>query len=155
MAKRELDSIHTIFIHCSATPEGRDVKVEEIDKWHRERGFNGIGYHYYVDVWGNVHTGRSIDRVGAHVKGENVNSIGICYAGGIDQDGGAKDTLTPKQFDSIRTLVLSLGEVLQKPLNLRGHNEVSNKACPCFTVKEKFNKEQLLLHMLYSSEDAT
>ena len=41
-------NINLIIVHCSATPEGRDVSVADIDRWHRERGFDGIGYHYVV-----------------------------------------------------------------------------------------------------------
>lgn len=155
MAKRELTTIDTIFIHCSATPETKNVTVEEIDKWHKERGWSGIGYHFYIDLFGKIHLGRSLDRVGAHVKGHNVSSIGICYAGGVDENNSPKDTLNKKQYTAMKNLIMALGTVLQRPLKLKGHNETSTKACPSFDVQEKFRKEQLLLDLLYLHPDAT
>ena len=149
MALRELHSINTIFIHCSATPENRDVTVEEIDKWHKKRGWTGIGYHYFVDIWGKTHVGRSLNKVGAHVKNHNTTSIGICYAGGLDEQMQTKDTLTKEQFQAITNLIMSLGTVLQAPLKIKGHNEISKKACPSFNVQNKFRQQQLLLELLY------
>ena len=70
-------NINLIIVHCSATPEGRDVSVADIDRWHRERGFDGIGYHYVVYIDGSVHEGRPLNKVGAHCKGHNAHSIGI------------------------------------------------------------------------------
>jgi len=154
MALRELNSIDTIYIHCSATPEGKNVTVQEIDSWHKARGWSGIGYHFFVDLQGKIHIGRSLNRVGAHVKNHNVTSIGICYAGGVDEQNEPKDTLNKKQYMAIKNLIMSLGTVFQKSLNIKGHNEVSPKACPSFNVKEKFGKEQLLLDLLYSAPAA-
>jgi len=155
MAKRELNSITTIFVHCSATPPNRDVTVKDIDTWHKNKGWDQIGYHYYIDIHGVAHQGRSIDRVGAHAKGNNYNSIGICYAGGVDENNTPQDTLTAAQQRTMANIILALGCVLQRSLLLRGHKEVSTKSCPSFNVQEKFRKEQLLLDMLYSQQDAT
>ena len=82
--------IDKIIIHCSATPEGRVVTVTEIDKWHREKGYNGIGYHYVIGLNGEVWKGRDINLIGAHTQGQNANSIGICYVGGVDKNMKAK-----------------------------------------------------------------
>lgn len=138
MAIRSLATIDTIVIHCSATPPSMDVSAQDIDKWHKARGFDMIGYHYFVDLAGLVHQGRSIDIVGAHAKSNNHNTIGICYAGGVDEDKNPTDTITKTQRDSISNLIISLGLILQKPLKVIGHNELSTKACPSFDVSEKF-----------------
>lgn len=141
MRKRELDKIDTIVLHATATPEGREITVEEIDKWHKARGFDMVGYHYIIDLQGKVHKGRCITQVGAHAKGHNTNSIGICYVGGLDQDKNAKDTLRPIQKNSMSSLLLALKWVLRKPLKVVGHNKLSNKQCPCFDVNRKFEWE--------------
>ena len=73
--------IDEIIVHCTATPQGRAVSVDDIDRWHRQRGFAGIGYHFVVYLDGTVHTGRPIGLAGAHCKGHNAHSIGICYVG--------------------------------------------------------------------------
>ena len=100
-------TINKIIVHCSATQEGRDLDAAEINKWHLKRGWNGIGYHYVVLLDGTIEYGRSIYKQGAHVKGENEGSIGICYIGGVESERGsngkwiAKDTRTPEQKESL------------------------------------------------------
>jgi len=145
MATRPLSTIHTIVIHCSATPENREVTIEDIDRWHKARDFDMVGYHYFIDLDGNVHIGRHIDKVGAHAQGHNGQSIGICYAGGCDAAMNPKDTLNEKQHTAMSALILSLGTILQQPLKVIGHNQISNKACPSFDVQQKFLGEALLL----------
>ena len=87
--------INLIVVHCTATPEGRDVTVADIDRMHRARGWKKIGYHYVVYRDGSVHEGRPVNEVGAHVYGHNANSIGVVYVGGVAKDGKtAKDTRT-------------------------------------------------------------
>ena len=61
--------INKIIIHCTATPEGRDVSVDTIRQWHLDRGWSDIGYHYIIDLEGNLHEGRPVERQGAHVRG--------------------------------------------------------------------------------------
>jgi len=70
-----------ITLHCSATPNGVDVPAKTIKEWHLRRGFNDIGYHLVIQPSGQSETGRSLDRIGAHVKGENHNNIGIVMVG--------------------------------------------------------------------------
>lgn len=126
--------ITKIIIHCSATPEGSDYTVADIDRWHKQHGWKGIGYHYVVYRDGSVHTGRDVAAIGAHCTGRNANSIGICYIGGCAADGKTpKDTRTPAQIKALRDLV---GELKKKYPGARvhGHNEFANKACPCFDV---------------------
>ena len=125
--------ITKIIIHCSATPEGRDFTVADIDRWHRQRGFSEIGYHYIVYRDGSVHPGRDVAQIGAHVKGQNTNSIGICYIGGCATDGTPKDTRTPAQREALRDLVELLTTEYPNA-TIHGHREFANKACPCFDV---------------------
>ena len=69
--------INEIIIHCTATAEGRDVTVDELRAWHKQRGFKDIGYHYVVLLDGDIVNGRPITMCGAHCQGHNANSIGI------------------------------------------------------------------------------
>ena len=127
--------ITKLIIHCSATPEGRDYTVADIDRWHRARGFKGIGYHYVIYRDGSVHPGRAVEVIGAHCTGQNANSIGICYIGGLAADGKtAKDTRTPAQKEALRNLVAEL-KARYPGVTVHGHREFANKACPCFDVK--------------------
>lgn len=127
--------ITKLIIHCSATPEGRDYTVADIDRWHRARGFKGIGYHYVIYRDGSVHPGRAVEVIGAHCTGQNANSIGICYIGGLAADGKtAKDTRTPAQKEALRKLVAEL-KAKYPGVTVHGHREFANKACPCFDVK--------------------
>ena len=93
--------IDKIIVHCSATQEGKEINAAEINLWHLKRGWSGIGYHYVVLLDGTIEYGRSIYKQGAHVKGGNKGSIGICYIGGVESERGsngkwiAKDTRTP------------------------------------------------------------
>lgn len=129
--------IDKTILHCSATKEGQHFTVEDIDRWHRARGFAKIGYHFVVYLDGSVHKGRDISEIGAHCLGQNTNSIGICYIGGLDQNGKPKDTRTPEQKAAIRKLVAELKE--QYPnTTVHGHNEYAAKACPCFDVQKEF-----------------
>lgn len=130
--------IEKIIIHCSATPEGREVTVADIDRWHRQRGFNCIGYHFVVYLDGSVHEGRPVATVGAHCKGQNAKSIGVCYIGGLTADStAAADTRTPAQKASLRKLVEELKAKFGN-LSVHGHSEFAAKACPCFDVAKEF-----------------
>lgn len=129
--------IKEIIIHCSATPEGKDFTVQDIDRWHRQRGWRCIGYHYVIYRDGSVHAGRSLQLVGAHCKGHNAMSIGICYIGGLGKDGKPKDTRTPEQKRALKTLVLKLKKDYPNA-TIHGHNEFAAKACPCFDVRKEF-----------------
>lgn len=133
-----------IILHCSATPEGAHFDVETIRKWHTDpspkgRGWSDIGYHYVIYLDGSVHIGRPINRSGAHTKGHNADSIGVCYVGGLDTEGKAKDTTTAAQDISIIKLVRALRMTFGEHLTLHGHNEYARKACPCFDVKDKYS----------------
>ena len=78
-------TINLIVIHCSATREDKDFTEYDLDVCHRRRGFNGAGYHFYIRKNGDIKSTRPIEKVGAHAKGFNRESIGICYEGGLDR----------------------------------------------------------------------
>ena len=131
-------AINEIIIHCSATPEGREITVADIDCWHRHRGFNSIGYHFVIYLDGSVHKGRPIEQIGAHCLSHNNHSIGICYIGGLTKDGKTpKDTRTVAQKTALVKLVADLRASFPEA-SVHGHCEYAAKACPCFDVKKEF-----------------
>lgn len=131
--------INYIIIHCSATKAGRDFHAKDIDKWHRERGFDEIGYNAVVDLDGTVEPGRSESKPGAHCKGHNSDSIGICYIGGLDEDGKPADTRTELQKAALAELVAGYKRRFPNA-KVVGHRDMPNvhKACPCFDAKEEY-----------------
>lgn len=130
-------NISEIIFHCTATPYGMDVTANQIDSFHRSKGWNGIGYHFVIRLDGTIEVGRPISQIGAHCLGHNSVSIGIAYVGGLGPDGSPADTMTSAQYDSACSLIGSLF-VDYPNATLHGHNEFANKACPCFDVSTKF-----------------
>ena len=134
--------INKIIIHCSATQEGKNITADTIDKWHKKRGWRGIGYHYVIALDGTMEYGRMVDVPGAHVKGHNANSIGIVYIGGVEaekQNGKwiAKDTRTQAQKDTLLELLKVLKK-LHPNASIHGHNEFAAKSCPCFDAYTEY-----------------
>ena len=131
-------NINKIIVHCSATPEGRNFTVKQIDACHRQRGFNGIGYHFVIYLDGSVHVGRPLAKAGAHCKGYNAHSIGVCYIGGVAADGKTpKDTRTDTQKASLVKLITELRQQFPNA-SVHGHREFANKACPCFDARKEY-----------------
>ncbi len=127
--------IDKIIIHCTATPEGRITTVADVTTWHKQRGFNTIGYHYLVGLNGEIWKGRDENVIGAHCEGKNATSVGVCYVGGLSKDGKtAKDTRTASQNASLLKLIRDL-KVKYPLATIHGHNEFAHKACPSFDVK--------------------
>lgn len=155
---RKIDSI---IVHCSATKAGLDFNASDIDRWHRERGFDGIGYHYVIRLNGMLEKGRDIALVGAHCKGWNERSIGICYIGGLAADGNPTDTRTTAQKRVLYQLIMDLQKEYDI-LQVLGHRDTSPdmngngviepyeyiKYCPCFDVKEFMKSGRELLFIL-------
>lgn len=136
-------AINRIIIHCSATPEGKDYTVDTIRKWHKQKGYSDIGYHYVIYRDGSIMKGRPLEKIGAHTVGYNTGSIGICYIGGLARDCKTpKDTRTKEQKESLLKLVHSLKEQFPNA-TIHGHNEFAAKACPSFNVQEWYKKEYL------------
>lgn len=164
--------INAVIIHCAATPNGKAFTVADIDRMHKARGFKRdsqaarsfnsdnrhVGYHYVIEVDGNVSPGRHIEEIGAHVQGSNARSIGICMVG--------TDKFTPPQWQSLRNVVVALAGTIQgraimqvetailayadMHISLKGHRDHSPdlngdgkisrnewlKVCPGFEVKD-------------------
>ena len=139
--------IDMIVIHCSATRADVPLLPRQLDEMHRQRGFDGCGYHYYVRRDGEICTMRPVDRPGAHAKGYNQHSIGVCYEGELDEQGRPADTRTELQKRSLRVLVRVLAMDFQTR-RIVGHRDLSpdldgdgviepkewTKVCPCFDV---------------------
>ena len=131
-------SVSLAVIHCSATLPGQHVTVQDIDRWHRLRGFDSIGYHFYITVDGSIFIGRPLSRAGAHCKGFNAHSVGICYEGGLDAEGHPKDTRTLLQKAALVALLNKLKEIYPA-MDVVGHCDLNpHKACPCFDAKGEY-----------------
>jgi len=136
-----LRKINKIIIHCTATIEGKEYSVDTIRQWHLQRGFKDVGYHYIIHLDGTIETGRPIQQIGAHCRGQNKNSIGICYVGGLDTQLNAKDTRTQEQKESLHKLINDLMKQYNLTYNdVYTHNHFANKDCPCFSL-EQLHKE--------------
>ncbi len=134
------DAVRFIVIHCSATRCDRDYPVEQMLRDHKARGFRTIGYHFYIRRSGNLTRHRKLLEVGAHIRGLNRCSIGICYEGGLDENGIPADTRTPEQKARLEELLWKLHKVFPKAL-ITGHSELPGlgNACPCFPCDEYRN----------------
>lgn len=128
--------IDKVIIHCSATKPSMDVGVKEIRGWHKSRGYNDIGYHYVIRRNGQIEKGRDESIAGAHCRGYNQSSIGVCYVGGIAEDEKTpEDNRTDAQKRALAQLVRTLKRKYPNA-SIHGHNEFANKACPSFNVKK-------------------
>jgi hypothetical protein len=126
--------ITRIIVHCSDSDISAHDDISVIREWHvHERGFNDVGYHFFIKSNGDIQEGRPLELAGAHVHGHNTDSIGICLHG--------KYIFTPAQFKALRRLVLTLRFEYDIPEeNVHGHREFSNyKTCPNFNVREKLS----------------
>lgn len=133
--KRE--DVKFLAVHCSATQPKADVGVKEIDRWHRDRGFLKIGYHYVIRRDGTLEAGRPLNERGAHVEDWNHCSVGICMVGGVNAKLKAENNFTPEQFVTLRTLLKKLMALYGGVPVVQGHRDFPHvaKACPSFDVK--------------------
>lgn len=119
-----------IILHCSDTPNGRPHTAEEIHRWHQNRTppFDGIGYHYVIQVDGTVERGRPEYWTGAHVGGHNTDTIGICMIG--------RDEFSQEQWDAQAWLVRDI-KSRHPEAAVRGHRDYdSGKTCPGYDASE-------------------
>lgn len=172
-----MSTINKIVIHCSATQNGKSLRTstqtaaQRIDDWHKARGYKRtewrakqfnphlkhIGYHFVIDTDGTVETGRAIGEVGAHVKGYNTGSVGICLVGGITAQGKNHGEYTAKQWQALHQLLREL-EATYPSARICGHRDLSPdtnkngkvdkwewlKDCPCFDVWGWLDSEEVV-----------
>ncbi len=130
--------INKIIVHCTATKCDHNVTTDDLRKWHvEERGWNDIGYHFFIDLKGEIHECRPIEKTGAHTRGHNFDSIGICYAGGLGSDNAWHDTRNDAQKQALEELLCSL-KLSYYNAKIYGHNYFSSKACPSFDAREEY-----------------
>ena len=126
--------INAIVIHCSATYPDMDIGLAEIEQWHKDRGFNSVGYHYIIRRNGEVEKGRPDAHMGAHVAGHNKNTIGGCMVGGLARDGRQACNFTREQWETLDCLVDEL-QAYYPQAEIKGHNDYTDsKTCPTFDV---------------------
>lgn len=115
-----------LVVHCADTPDDKDFTAEDIHDWHKQRGWDGIGYHAVILRDGSIHPGRPDFWPGAHVKGHNYDSLGVCLVGRKD--------FTPEQLGSLREWLDEKAEMYPHS-TVVGHRELDNtKPCPNFDV---------------------
>ena len=132
--------IDKIIVHCSGTSEFQDFDITNIKDWHvNGNGWSDVGYHFIIKLDGTIQDGRPIKKIGAHVKGKNRSSIGICYIGGMNRDMTEwEDTRTEKQKESLLLLINDLKERFPNTI-VYGHKDFTNKKlCPSFDAKEEY-----------------
>lgn len=128
MQKRTIDKI---ILHCSDSDSNFLDSIEAIRKIHvKERGWQEIGYHYYITRDGQIHPGRLEQKMGAHCFGENASSLGICLHG--------RDIFEEAQFEGAAKLI---GELMIKynipKSKIYPHNHFTHyKTCPNFDIEE-------------------
>lgn len=128
--------ITEIIVHCTATPDGRDVSVDTIRGWHIGQGWKDIGYHWVVGLDGVPRPGRPEAQVGSHVAGHNTGTLGVVYVGGVAAVAKTpKDTRTVAQRAGLLTIVRALIARYPTITKVTGHNQYAAKACPSFDVR--------------------
>lgn len=135
-------SITLIIIHCSAVRPWQQSSAKDIDKWHKDKHWKGIGYHYVVRRDGSIELGRPLEEPGAHCVGHNRYSIGICYEGGLNAAGEEADTRTPEQRVRLRELVTQLHQRFPRAVIVGHHDLNPGKKCPCYNVVEEYRDLQ-------------
>lgn len=144
--------ITLIVVHCTASSCTGTLTPSALDAEHRQRGFAGCGYHYYITKDGTTHPMRDITQIGAHVKGHNTGSIGIAYEGGLNADGKPTDTRTPEQKQALTALLRHLLTAYPDITAIVGHRDLSPdrngngtvepaewiKQCPCFDASAEY-----------------
>ncbi len=142
-----MKKLRYLIIHCTATPEGRDVRPEDVKRWHtapRPLGFGWSrpGYSDFIDIKGELHNLRAYDgdfdvskaeRTWG-VKGLNDVSRHICYAGGLCAEHWTpSDTRNELQKLALRNYIFQTIN-LWPDILIAGHNQFSSKSCPSFSV---------------------
>ena len=132
--------IVAIVVHCAYTKRSQNTDISDVRRWHvEERGWSDVGYHYFIKANGRIQVGRHLDRIGAHVKGHNKKTIGICLAGGMSEQGKPENNFTADQLFSLRNLIDILRD-WYPGVEVLGHRDLApDRDCPCFDVQEWWN----------------
>lgn len=133
--------IEWLIVHCASTKRSMNISKSDVERWHLSRGWNGIGYNFFVKFDGTIERGRNLHNYGAHTVGRSANkkSIGICIEGGMSEDGKPEDTLTPDQWRAIIEIFCSAKKHYPQ-IKLAAHNQFDKKPCPCFDIREYADK---------------
>ena len=134
--------VNLLVVHCTATRCNKDFPVSSLRASHKARGFADIGYHFYITRDGETHPCRPVHQIGAHATGWNDKSIGICYEGGLDENGRIADTRTYAQKCALLDLLRQLKTDYPEAAIL-GHYQLSEnvrKACPCFDAATEYSQ---------------
>lgn len=131
-------TIKEIIVHSTATPKGMKATVADIDRWHRQKGFNCIGYHFVILRDGQIQAGRAVEMEGAHCKGNNAETIGIAYVGGLNENKQSADTRTQAQKTSLTALIKILISQYPTIKKISGHRDYCNTACPSFDARAEY-----------------
>jgi len=126
-------TVHTIVIHYSLTYPDQDITRNAIDRMHRDRGFREIGYHWFIQRDGTLEEGRAEGTLGAHVRGHNSDTIGICFAGGLERKTGPDLGVwnpTPAQEQTMIQLIQDIQKRWPKARKVVGHRNLSATQCP-------------------------
>lgn len=153
MPLKKLESVDYIVIHCSATRPGMDIGKAEIEVWHRQRKMVKIGYHLVIRRDGVIEQGRALDEMGAHARGVNQHSIGVCMVGGVDDKLHPQNNFTDIQWEAMR-YVLKFLTLKHPEATIIGHRDVpgTNKACPSFDVSAFLSDLDLEIPYGFSSD---
>jgi N-acetylmuramoyl-L-alanine amidase len=130
--------IKHLVVHCSATKPSQVVDITDIDRWHRQKGYLKVGYHYVILRDGEVQKGRPDTEVGAHVQGHNTGTLGICLVGGLNEKTGKSEAnYTDEQYAALSGLLFKL-QLEHPDADVKGHRDFPkvHKDCPCFNVSE-------------------
>lgn len=128
LKRRKLEDITAIVLHHSAG----HGSIEDVDRIHRKRGYACIGYHYYITRDGELHGGRPIEYIGAHAKGHNKDTIGICLEGDF-----RKDEPTDMQMGVLALVVKNLMKNIPTIKTIYNHRDLCKTLCPVIDLKSK------------------
>jgi len=132
--------VHSVFVHCSDSDRPEHDSWKVVDEWHKDRGWSGIGYHYFIKKDGTIEKGRDLEEIPAAQIGHNTGSIAICL------HGRDISKFKEEQYESLRNICIAINNAYkdEKKIRYRGHREVeSGKTCPVFDYKMVLNLDSI------------
>lgn len=143
--------IKYFIVHCAFTKPSMDIGAKDIDRWHKKKGWKGIGYNIFYRRNGESEIGRSLEISGAHTLGFNNNSIGVCYAGGMSESGKVEDNITTEQMAAILDDFRE-AQKIHPGIQIGGHNQFNAKACPSLDMREYARKHGIEEESIYQGQ---